>query len=172
MTTEQNTTGQTTTLSGPATGRPGDFDFFTGSWDGRHRRLRRPLALDADWDEFPSTTECWPLFGGAANIDELRVPERGFTGVSLRLLDAATGLWSIYWASSRTGLLALPPVTGWFDGGVGRFYSPDVHEGRPIHVRYTWSRITPASARWEQAFSPDEGATWETNWITEFTRRS
>jgi hypothetical protein len=30
--------------------------------------------------------------------------------------------------------------------------------------------ITPTTCRWEQAFSTDGGATWETNWIAEFTR--
>jgi hypothetical protein len=149
----------------------GDFDFFVGSWDVRHRRLREWLAGCDDWDEFGSTTECWSLFGGAANIDELSVPERGFTGMSLRLFDPARGDWSIYWASSRDGRLQ-PPVTGRFRDGVGLFHGEDVYEGRPVRVRYTWSGITPGSARWEQAFSADGERTWEVNWIMDFTRRA
>ena len=43
-------------------------------------------------------------------------------------------------------------------------------EGRPIVVRFTWSDITEIGVRWEQAFSPDEGHTWEKNWIMEMTR--
>jgi hypothetical protein len=27
------------------------------------------------------------------------------------------------------------------------------------------------SAHWDQAFSPDGGQSWETNWTTDFTRR-
>ena len=34
----------------------------------------------------------------------------------------------------------------------------------------TWSGITTPTPRWEQAFSDDDGATWETNWVMEFTR--
>jgi hypothetical protein len=152
------------------TGSPGDFDFFVGEWNGRQRRLREPLANCDDWDEFGSTTRCWSVFGGAANVDEVSVPDRGFSGFSLRLLDPATRNWSIYWANSRNGLLALPPVVGGFAGGTGRFYSDEDYRGRPITVRYTWSDITAVSARWEQAFSPDAGRTWEVNWIAEFTR--
>jgi len=149
----------------------GDFDFLIGSWDVRHRRLRQWLAGCDDWDEFGSTAACWSLFGGAANVDELSVPERGFTGMSLRLLDPARGDWSIYWANSRDGRLQ-PPVTGRFSDGVGLFRGDDVHEGRPVRVRYTWSGITSASARWEQAYSTDGEQTWEVNWIMEFARRA
>jgi hypothetical protein len=148
----------------------GDFDFFTGSWNCRHRRLRQLLAGCDEWDEFGSTSECWPLFGGAANVDELKVPERGFTGLSLRLLDPERGEWTIYWANSRDGRLQ-PPVTGRFSGGMGVFYGDDAHQGRDVRVRYTWSGITADSARWEQAYSADGEQAWETNWIMEFTRR-
>jgi hypothetical protein len=54
--------------------------------------------------------------------------------------------------------------------GCGRFTGDDVHEGRPIRVVYLWSEIMADSCRWEQAFSADGGATWETNWIMEFSR--
>jgi hypothetical protein len=37
-------------------------------------------------------------------------------------------------------------------------------------VRFLWTDITPASARWQQAFSEDGGASWETNWVMEFER--
>ena len=59
----------------------GDFDFFVGSWEARNRRLTKPLADCDVWDEFGSTSECWSVFGGAGNIDELSVPERGFHGL-------------------------------------------------------------------------------------------
>jgi hypothetical protein len=148
----------------------GDFDFLIGSWDVQHRRLRQPLAGCDDWDVFGSASQCWSLFDGAANVDELRVPERGFTGLSLRLLDPARGEWTIYWANSRTGLLQ-PPVTGRFSGSIGTFYGDDTHEGRAVRVRYLWSDITPGSARWEQAYSVGAEQAWEVNWVMELTRR-
>ena len=52
------------------------------------------------------------------------------------------------------------------------FTREDVLEGKPIIVRFTWSKITPTTARWSQAFSPDGGKTWEINWDMEFERVS
>lgn len=37
-------------------------------------------------------------------------------------------------------------------------------------MRFTYENLGPRDARWSQAFSPDDGASWETNWIMEFTR--
>jgi len=148
----------------------GDFDFFVGSWNSVQRRLAKPLADCDEWNESRATTRCWRAFGGAANIDEVRFPDWGSAGLSVRLLNPATGEWSIYWANNRTGELALPPVVGRFSNGVGLFYSKETYDGRAITVRYKWSDITAMTARWEQAFSLDDGQTWETNWTADFTR--
>ena len=72
-------------------------------------------------------------------------------------------------ASNRTGTLD-PPVVGSFANGVGVFEGRQELDGRPILVRFTWSDIKRTSARWEQAFSSDDGQTWEKNWIMEHTR--
>ncbi len=61
-------------------------------------------------------------------------------------------------------------MVGRFDGGIGRFFGDDQHEGIPIRVRFVWDEITPTSARWQQAFSIDGGETWETNWVMRFQR--
>jgi hypothetical protein len=66
--------------------------------------------------------------------------------------------------------MAMPPTVGHFENGVGRFYDEEDYKGKPIVVRYEWSKITPDSAHFEQAFSPDRGKTWEVNWISEISR--
>lgn len=147
-----------------------NFDWFVGSWVSTQRRLRRVLAGNDEWYEFDGVHRSWNLLDGAANVDEALFPSQGFGGVTLRLYDRARDEWSLYWASSKTGL-SLPPVVGRFgDDGRGVFSSDEVWEGQEIKVRYLWSDITPERARWEQAFSTDGGATWETNWIAEFRR--
>jgi hypothetical protein len=148
-----------------------DFDFWMGRWDVRGTRLRERLAGSDEWEEITATSVAWPLLGGLGNVDEFHTEFRGgFAGMSLRLFDPATATWSIYWADTlRPGPLE-DPVVGSFDGNVGVFECEDVFAGRPILVRYTWSRIDTPSPRWEQSFSDDGGQTWETNWVNDFTR--
>ena len=147
-----------------------DFDFLMGSWKVENRRLRERLKGSNVWEEFEATSVARPLLGGVGNEDEYRTDHGGgFIGMSFRFFDLSAKKWSIYWASSRTGTLD-PPVTGSISGDTGVFDGVDVFEGRPIHVRYIWSRIRSGSPRWEQAFSADDGETWETNWIMDFSR--
>ena len=148
-----------------------DFDFLRGSWRVYNRRLLKRLQEADEWETFEAMTpENAPVLDGLGNIDELH-SEDGPIGMSLRLFNRETGQWSIYWVSHRDGVLQ-PPVVGGFKDGVGIFDGADVWDGKPIRVRFTWSDITPTSARWEQAFSPDGGKTWETNWFTDFRRPS
>ncbi|GAB2892967.1 hypothetical protein GCM10027074_71340 [Streptomyces deserti] len=148
---------------------PHDFDFFHGEWHVRNRRRTDFLDPDSAWEEFPATSRCWPLFDGAANIDEMDMPHLGTKGLTLRLFDPVAEEWSLNWASSRTGTL-FPPVVGRFENGRGEFHGDDTHDGKDVRVRFVWSGTTDTFARWEQAFSVDGGDTWLTNWIMEFTR--
>lgn len=154
----------------PADGRA-DFDFLRGRWRVRHRRLARRLVGASDWDEFAGTCAARPIIGGLGNIDdnEIELPGGAYLATSLRLFRPQTRRWSIWWIDARDPALQ-PPVEGAFENGVGTFYGDDEFDGRPIRVRFTWSGVTQESARWEQAFSADRGASWETNWLMDFTR--
>ncbi len=149
-----------------------DFDFFMGIWTCRHRYLRRRLARCSDWIEFDGSCAARRILDGYGNMDEadIALPGDRYRGMSLRTYDPDRDRWSIYWLDSRRPGFLFPPVVGGFDKGIGTFYGDDEHDGRAIRVRFLWSRITPQSARWEQAFSLDEGNSWETNWTMDFTR--
>jgi hypothetical protein len=151
------------------TGHVTDFDFFFGYWHVFNRRLKQRWVGNDDWDEFNALSTCEPRLGGVGNIEQIDCPERGFSGMTLRLFDLAESRWSIYWANSTVGRLE-PPVRGGFDGNVGTFEGPDVEDGEPMTVRFTWTVIDDDHARWQQAFTR-HGGDWETNWIMEFTRR-
>jgi hypothetical protein len=147
-----------------------DFDFQTGRWHIRNERLVKRLQGCTEWDTFDATVTARLLPGGLGNMDEYRTEYwPGFVGMSFRFYDRQTGQWSIYWASNQIGTLE-PPVVGSFVNGVGVFEGRQEFDGRPIVVRFSWSSITKASARWEQDFSPDDGRTWEKNWIMVHTR--
>ena len=40
----------------------------------------------------------------------------------------------------------------------------------PILCRFRWTIHSDEKATWDQAFSTDDGGTWETNWVMEETR--
>lgn len=146
---------------------PGDFDFLSGEWRIRHRRL-----VDGAWDEFEGEATCWSLLGGRAHVEELRIPARDFAGSGIRLLDAGRQVWADYWVNAKSGVLGVPPSTGVFAEGAGVFESAETDHGQPILVRGTWDRITGDSHRWHQAVSRDGGESWQMNWEMFWTRHA
>jgi hypothetical protein len=149
-----------------------DFDFFIGSWDSQHQKLKERLKSCHEWEEFTGVTVAQKLLGGLGNMDEITMetavgPVRG---VTLRLFDPKSQLWSIYWADSKSATL-LTPMVGRFQQGVGEFYDRETFDGQSIFSRFIWTSSDADHCRWEQAFSADGGRTWETNWTTDFTRR-
>lgn len=150
---------------------PGDFDFIIGSWRVHHLRLVERLAGCTEWAEFSGTSTTHKTLGGFGNLEDnhLDFPGGAYRAVALRSFDAATGKWAIWWLDARFPHQLDTPVVGGFADGVGTFYASDTLNGRPIKIRFVWT-ADPERPRWEQAFSPDDGASWETNWIMEFTR--
>ena len=149
-----------------------DFEFLVGRWNVRHRRLRQRLVGSDQWDEFGGTLVNWPVLGGQGNVGDnvMEFPTGTVRGMGIRAFDPATRQWLSWWLDGRSPTVIAPPVRGGFADGVGTFVGDDTHEGRPIKTRVLWSRIASRSARWEQASSADNGATWETNWVSDFTR--
>jgi hypothetical protein len=165
-------TGGSGAAGPPLTGHEHDWDWLAGRWTVRHRRLKGRLIGSTEWEDFNGTSAMWPTLGGLGNVDDnvLEIPSGTYRAVSLRSFDPKTEQWSIWWLDGRDPTVIEPPVKGGFKDGIGTFVGDDVLNGRPIKVRFTWSAITPTSAHWEQAFSPDGGATWEVNWRMEFRR--
>ncbi len=149
-----------------------DFDFLYGTWKMHNRRLVKRLQGCQEWVEFESTNECHPLPGGMGNQDIYRSDYwPNFVGLTFRFYNPENGKWSLYWIDNRNspGVMQ-PPVVGSFHEGVGLFEGPDLFNGKPILVRFIWTVLGEGRARWEQDFSPDNGKSWERNWIIEFTR--
>jgi hypothetical protein len=148
-----------------------DFDFEHGRWHVHLARLVKPLSHSTTWTTLDGTSVVRPVWGGLANLGELDVDGGGthVQGLSLRVYDPKARQWRIHWANSRDGVLG-PAMVGGFSGGRGEFYDQEDFEGRPIFVRFIFSDIAARSFKIEQAFSDDGGKSWETNWITTFTK--
>lgn len=160
-------------MSIPAADHDGthDFDFLHGKWNNHNRLLTSRLKDSTTWQDFEATGECHPLQGGLGNMDYFRTEHfGGITGMSMRFYNPNTRQWSIYWQDSRHKGALLPPMLGCFKDGIGIFEGPEYVDGKEVRARFIWSGISATTARWEQAFSTDDGQTWETNWIMSFTR--
>ncbi|MEV6237321.1 hypothetical protein [Lentzea sp. NPDC051838] len=151
----------------------GDFDWELGTWQTDVRVLADPLSETPDeWLTFSGTSVVRPLLDKRANVVELKVagPAGKIEGLNMRLYEPQAKRWSLTFVNIRDGLLT-PSVYGGFRDGVGEFYGDDQLGGRPIKVRFLINRVGPYQARFEQAFSQDGGASWETNWIAVDRRR-
>jgi hypothetical protein len=146
-----------------------DFDFLHGRWSVSHRKLDARGVGSSDWRTWSGTAETRPLLGGLCNVEEHRISRANASGIAIRCFDEASGRWAIYWISEQDGKLQ-PPVYGGFRGDEGLFGGVGTDDGRLVDIRFVWRRLSPDSASWEQAFSYDQGRTWETNWTMAFDR--
>lgn len=148
-----------------------DFDFNYGTWKTHVRRLQHPLTNSTIWVDYEGLSVVRPIWDGRASLFELVVdgPAGHLEGMGLRLYNPQARQWSLNWANSSNGILGVPMI-GEFKDGRGEFYDQELFNDRMILTRNSFSDITPNSSRFEQAFSPDQGKTWETNWIMTFTR--
>jgi hypothetical protein len=158
-------------ITASATSSADDFDFLTGRWYIHNRKLKSRLTNSREWTKFEATGNLRKLLQGRGNIDDFVTAFDGkpFEGMTLRLFDPHTRLWSIYWSDSNRGTLD-KPVLGSFDGNRGTFYCQDVWEGKAVTVMFRWDKTDPAKPIWSQAFSADGGKTWEWNWYMYFSR--
>ncbi len=154
----------------PPPGRAGEFDFLSGDWRIRHRRLKD--AARDEWDAFEGEATCWSILGGVASIEELRIPARSFSGMGMRLFDSEQRRWFELWTNAKGASLTGPGMPGGFRDGAAVFEADDTDGEVPIRVRSTWDRIAPRACRWQQSVSRDGGRSWATNWIMEWEKKA
>jgi len=156
-----------------ATIPPSDFDFIIGDWHVRHRRLNARLTGCADWTEFVGTSSTRKILRGFGNVEDniLHLPEGQIHASACRSFDVRSKQWAIWWLDGRAPHHLDVPVVGSFSGSLGTFVGNDTLDGKPITVRFTWHAAPSRPPVWEQAFSGDDGTTWETIWVMAFRRR-
>ncbi len=63
------------------------------------------------------------------------------------------------------------PVVGSFNKNIGVFFCRETFKDKEIILQFQWDVSNPDKPVWSQAFSPDNGKTWEWNWYMYFTRK-
>jgi hypothetical protein len=154
--------------------QPGhEFDFLYGKWIVHNRLLKKRLANSHEWVEFEAADAFHALpgnLGSEENYSSQHWPD--YVAIGLHLYDPAKKSWILYWADNRNAMGTMQTLaSGKFDGAVGTFYAPDTFDGKPITVRILWKRVDQTHVHWEQAFSSDQGGSWETNWTMDFVRQ-
>ncbi len=158
-------------INASPTSSKNDFDFFVGKWNLINRKLKTRLNNCTEWIEFHSTQEMYKILNGNGNIDNFLANFDGepFEGMTVRLFNPKTKLWSLYWADSNEGRLD-PPVVGSFENNIGHFFTKDIFDGKQIIVVFRWDARDKENPIWSQAFSADNGKNWEWNWYMYFSK--
>jgi hypothetical protein len=162
-----------TRLATASTTRPEtDWNWLVGNWDVWHERLRERLAGSTTWDKFGGKCSSFTTLGGLGNFDDclLYLPSGTYRAFAPRAFDPVSGSWGIWWLDGRVAGRLDPPVRGGFTASEGEFRGPDVHQGTPVMVRFRWHETHGNRPHWDQAFSTDQGRSWEINWRNYFTR--
>jgi hypothetical protein len=149
-----------------------DFAFYAGTWDVANNRRN----TDGVWEQFAATSTVSMAVDDLVQLDHYDAPAfpgRGHVkAVTVRAYDAGADTWSIIWLCNYAAP-EFDPLVGRWDGEEGRFLQTFTDEhGAEVSCRFIWTRDGSDSARWEQALSHDGGATWDTNWTMDMTRRS
>jgi hypothetical protein len=151
-----------------------EFDFDFGTWQTHTSRMLHPLSGAREWVDVDGTTVVTPIWGGRANIAEHTAT--GATGpvqsLALYTFNPKTREWNVNFATSSGGKLSSTPGRGRFSEGRVDFYDKEPINGKSVLVRFSMWGITPDTAQSEQAFSTDDGKTWEVNWINKYTRKN
>jgi hypothetical protein len=149
---------------------PTDFDFIMGDWMVKHSRLNARFSGCQAWTEFEGLSSTHKILGGFGNLEDnlLQFPDGAFRAVAMRSYCPQAKTWQIWWLDGRNPTHLDVPVVGRFEAGRGVFFADDVLDGKPIKVRFIWNSTPAQAPTWEQAFSEDGGAHWETNWRMTF----
>jgi len=151
-----------------------DFDFIVGDWNIKHKRLKDILNGSDEWIEFSGVSSAIKTLGGNGNIEDhiIDFPESSFRAKAIRSYNEKSKKWAIWWLDGRMPDVIDKPVLGEFVNGKGLFYADEEYNDVPVKIRFTWILDDPELPVWEQAFSKDNGESWETNWIMELSKRN
>ncbi len=150
-----------------------DFDFLEGKWNIKNKKLRSRLTDSDEWIEFNATHEMRKVLTSIGNVENFCATIDGklYEGMGVRLFNPSTKLWSIYWCDNNLGIME-KPVIGSFENNIGSFFCKDIFKDKEIIMQFQFDATNPDKPVWSQAFSADNGKTWEWNWYMYFSKSS
>ncbi|HLJ35954.1 MAG TPA: DUF1579 domain-containing protein [Ktedonobacteraceae bacterium] len=152
-----------------------DFDFLLGTWTIHNRRRTNPFEKEGVWEEFLATQTGEKYLDGRVQIEffagETLPGGEVYKGLTIRTFDEHSQQWFLRWLDNRDPH-DFNPLVGAFQDGIGLFYQEITSPitGQPVRLRFTWDHVGEGTPRGQQAFSYDQGETWDTVWIAELTR--
>ncbi|MEO5942441.1 MAG: hypothetical protein ABIP30_10035 [Ferruginibacter sp.] len=158
-------------ITASATSSKHDFDFLNGKHSVLHKKLKSRLTNNNEWIEFEGTHSQELILNGVGNVEQQKMVDNDgepMEGAAIRLFNMQTKLWNIYWADSKNGKLD-PPVAGSFENNIAHFFTKDIFDNKKILVAFQWDAREIKTPIWRQAFSDDNGKTWEWNWYMYFS---
>lgn len=146
------------------------FDFFNGTWLVRNRVLAQRLVGSTTWREWDALMDVVPILRGYGSMDRFRPVSGsgGFEGMTIRLYDADSGEWEIYWLDT-TQPTVRRQVRGRMATEGGEFFGVEAFGDRQVPLRFRW-RVTGDSVTWDQSYGTQDGR-WEINWMMTFLPR-
>jgi hypothetical protein len=144
-----------------------DYSFLIGKHKVHHRKLKERFNNCEEWIDIEGSKTTELLLTGISNIEKHYLSDsnqKPMEAFALRLFNPETKLWSLYWADSNSGVLD-SPLLGSFENNIGLFFGKDIFDGKDILVQFQYDRTDADNPVWGQAFSNDNGKTWEWNWF-------
>lgn len=148
------------------------FDFWIGAWEVENRYQME----DGRWmSAGTARNQVFSILEGKAILElwEGTMGERELVGFSVRYYDPESEFWQLVLNWPQPGSPSFFELDGGFRHGRGEFLRTfEDSTGTEVRVRYTFSDISRERFRWDQAFSRDQGKSWRTRWIMEFSREA
>jgi hypothetical protein len=148
------------------------FDFWLGEWDVLNRQ-RRPQGVR--WGITGRATDrVYAVANGCGIVEHWRGTNAAgqVLGYSLRAWNPEKHQWDLVLLWPQPNRPRFSTLEGGFRHGRGDFSRSGTDaDGNRVETRFTFADIGPRTLRWNNGTSMDEGRSWSTTWIMEFTRR-
>ena len=164
----QHTGGAPSARTAPA--EAAQFAFLVGQWDLVVRPNASTLAMKIHGvPKLAGTWKAWRAFDGFGIEDELRITDASGNPRTLshamRYYDATAKRWATTTLDVYRGVFT-SSTANWRDGKMTVTSRGVDGDGKPYVARTTYSDITPASFRFRQDKSFDDGQTWTEGVLT------